>query len=248
MIKDKLQELGFSEKEVGVYLTLLEMGSAIASDIAKKAKLNRSTTYVILESLEKRGLISVTDRRGATLYNSTLPEQLIQYLEGVAKRYTSLAADAKKLLPELKSSRQESAPAPRVQLFEGSEGVKTVYEDTLSSLEEMRVYASFEDVREAIPQAALGKRAQGKPALNVQTIFLNNQKDQARVSSSKEQRERTFEINIYDEKVVFISTTENFALVVESRGLADALRKALASSSQQLKSMGRKALGLAPSF
>jgi sugar-specific transcriptional regulator TrmB len=168
MIKQKLQELGFSEKEVVVYLALLEMGSAIASDIAKKAKLNRSTTYVILESLEKRGLISVTDRRGATLYNSTPPEQLIQYLEGVAKRYSGLASEAKKLLPELKFSRRESAPAPRVQLFEGSEGVKTVYEDTLASLEDMRVYASFEGV-ELAAEAVQKKRAQ-KPELNLQTI------------------------------------------------------------------------------
>lgn len=247
MIKDKLQELGFSEKEVEVYLALLEMGSAIASDIAKKTKLNRSTTYVILESLEKRGLISVTDRRGATLYNSTPPEQLIQYLEGMAKRYTSLAADTKKLLPQLKSSRRESAPTPRVQLFEGSEGVKTVYEDTLASLEEMRVYASFENSAQ-MPKAAASKRIPSKSNLNVETIFLNTSKDQARVSSSKEQGGRTFEINIYDEKVVFISTTENFALVVESGGLAGALRKALTASSQELKSLGRKSLGLAPSF
>jgi sugar-specific transcriptional regulator TrmB len=39
MIQDKLKKLRFSEKEVGVYLALVSIGSAVASDIAKKAKI-----------------------------------------------------------------------------------------------------------------------------------------------------------------------------------------------------------------
>ena len=57
-LKNGLKELGFSEKESEVYLAMLELGPAAVQDIAKKAGVNRSTTYVMIESLKRRGLIS----------------------------------------------------------------------------------------------------------------------------------------------------------------------------------------------
>ena len=46
-----------SEKEARVYLYALELGATTADKLAKHAKVNRSTTYVQLESLMKNGLI-----------------------------------------------------------------------------------------------------------------------------------------------------------------------------------------------
>lgn len=234
MLKEKLQEFGFSDKEAKVYLALVEIGSAVASDIARKAGINRSTTYVILDSLAERGLIKTTDRRGVKIYNAAPPEQLIQYLKGMAKRYTTLADTAKELIPELKSSqsqRENAAPAPKVQVFQGSEGIKTVYEETLASLEEIRAHANFE--HEARKKAARGKAESG---MKIDTIYLNTPSDRKRVApdtkdlrkvlvTSREKSEVTSEINIYDDRVVFISPNENFALVAESKELANALKK-----------------------
>ena len=36
-MKEKLEKLGFSPKEADVYISLLELGSAVVSDVAKKA-------------------------------------------------------------------------------------------------------------------------------------------------------------------------------------------------------------------
>ena len=127
MLQEKLKELGFADKEVSVYLALLEIGSAVASDIAEKSGIKRSTVYVILDSLTSRGLVSVVEKRGVQLYHPAPPEQIVQYLQGMATRYAGLADTAKELLLELEASRTaQSTPAPKVQLFEGSEGIKTV--------------------------------------------------------------------------------------------------------------------------
>ena len=61
-MKEKLEKLGFSPKEADVYISLLELGSAVVSDVAKKAGINRSTAYVLLESLEKKGFVSVSEK------------------------------------------------------------------------------------------------------------------------------------------------------------------------------------------
>ena len=58
MTKEKLQKLGLSDKEASVYLAMLELGPSVVSDIAKKANINRSTVYVVLEFLKKRGIPS----------------------------------------------------------------------------------------------------------------------------------------------------------------------------------------------
>ncbi len=242
MIKDKLQELGFSEKEVKVYLALLAMGSAVASDIAKKAGLKRSTAYVILDSLAGRGLTSMVERRGVQLYTPAPPEQLVQHLKNMSSRYAGFADAAKELLPELKSSRKESLSTPKVKLFQGREGIKSVYEDTLASLEEIRVHANFSSALEENKNVAL----KGTPNINIQKIPLNTPGDRKRVTpdkaglrkiliASREQGGFSSEMNIYDDRVVFISTSENFALIAESKEFASALRKMCDASEQSEK-------------
>ncbi|MEK7541394.1 MAG: helix-turn-helix domain-containing protein [Patescibacteria group bacterium] len=241
-MKQKLRELGFSEKEADVYLALAEIGSAVASDIAKKARIKRSTAYVILDALLERGLVNVTERRGVKLYNSTPPEQLIQHLRSMAKRYVGLADTAKKLLPELRASRKEQAPAPKVQLFEGAKGIRTVYEDTLASLEDIRVHAAFvHDASEAKYDA------HKKPAVKMRLVapdMVSGGKKAAAshrgvlrtaMAASRENADASSEINVYDGRVVCISRAEDFAVVIESRELADAFKKAFAVSAKEAK-------------
>jgi sugar-specific transcriptional regulator TrmB len=49
-----LQEYGLSEKEAKVYLTILELGTNIASTIARRSEIKRVTVYTILDDLKKK--------------------------------------------------------------------------------------------------------------------------------------------------------------------------------------------------
>src|SRR3989344_5357323 len=100
-LKELLKKAGFSEKEVDVYLALISRGPAIASDIAEIAKINRSTTYVILQSLAKRDLIEETGS-GIKLFSPREPEALVEYLTRASNHFDELAKQARKLLPSLK--------------------------------------------------------------------------------------------------------------------------------------------------
>lgn len=237
IMKEQLRELGFSEKEANVYLAIVEIGSAVASDIARHARIKRSTAYVILETLQNRGLISLTERQGVRIYNAAPPEQLIQYLQDTAKKYAAMADSAKKLVPVLKSSRKEAAPLPTVQLYEGKRGVKTVYEDTLASLEDIRVHAAFGYVRDA---AAPGPKGSD---VKMQVVFAGGAKGKGagvvtkgdlrkHLLASREGHGVSSEISVYDDRVAFVSAAEDFAVVIESKELADAMRKTFAASGQ----------------
>ena len=144
-MKQQLEKLGFSPKESDVYLALLELGTAAVSDVAKRANINRSTTYIILDSLAERGLVSTSENQNIKFFSVTPPERLLQYMQDLVKKNTELVGLAHNLLPELKSLYIGVGPKPRVQFFEGTEGLKTAYEDTLTSKETIRAYASIEN-------------------------------------------------------------------------------------------------------
>jgi len=148
MVKDSLREFGLSEKEIKVYLALIELGQKRASAIAQRAGTNRSTTYIVLDELMKRGLVGVAEKNGVKLYNSAPPEQLVAYLKDMAKKYERFAHIAKKIAPQLKTTQKVVIAEPKVQLYEGVEGIRTVYEDTLSSLEKIRTHATKKGSKE----------------------------------------------------------------------------------------------------
>ena len=54
----ELTNLGLKDKEASVYLSCLELGPSPVQPIARKAKVVRATTYVILESLMNMGLVT----------------------------------------------------------------------------------------------------------------------------------------------------------------------------------------------
>ncbi len=191
-------------------------------------------------------------------YEAAAPENLIRHLENMAKQYAGLAATAKKLLPELKVSaapperQKENNSKSKIQLFEGQEGVKTVYEDTLASLEQIRAYASVPGASRFLKLSP--KQRKAAHDINIQVIFPNTRETRERLAQNKEEAREAFafrrgksgfsaEINVYDNKVIFISPAENFGVIIESKGVADALKKALASSRKGTAILEKK-----PSF
>ena len=233
-VEKKLLDFGLSEKEAKVYISLLELGTSLVTDVAKKSGINRSTAYVILESLAKHGLVSITERKNIRLYTPAPPERLV---EEKSRRAVELVGIAKSILPELKSFFSGSGPKPKIQFFEGTEGIKSAYEDTLTSSEQIRAFASIESMHATLPgffPDYYHRRAAKR--IPIKAIFPDTPEARTRVAKNKEEMRETRlvpvdtfsftpEINVYDNKIIFMSLKERFALVIESEELADALKK-----------------------
>lgn len=232
-----LEDFGLSNKEAKLYLSILDSIPLAANEIAQKAKLNRSTTYVLLEELAKKGLISSSVENKVKKYQPVAPERLIQYLEDKAQHYTALVGVAHHILPELKSQFTGSGLKPKIQYFEGEEGIKSAYEDTLTSTETIRALASIDSMHEVLPgyfPAYYQKRAE--KGIHIRAILPDTPEAQERMKHNvSEQRtahlvpasEYSFspEINFYEDKTVFMSLREKYALIIESREITDALKK-----------------------
>src|ERR1035437_1752533 len=107
MLEKYLQEIGLTDKESTVYLALLQVDSASVLDLAKKTKINRSTTYVVLESLKKKGLVSETSVGKKTHYQAESPERLKTYVERQKVVFEERSKRLDDIIPELKATQRE---------------------------------------------------------------------------------------------------------------------------------------------
>ncbi len=133
---DALKEFGLSENEIRVYIALLKAGESTAQTVAKHAKLPRTTTYHLLESLLQKGLVSFAVKETIKYFHSISPRKLVEILEDKKR----LVQD---VLPELNALAETIKQKPRVVLFEGTKGIKSVLEDTL---EEDKVIYHYGDI------------------------------------------------------------------------------------------------------
>lgn len=229
-IEDVLIDLGLTNKEAKVYLAALELGDSPASDISIRSKLNRVTTYDILEKLIKRGFISTYSQKKIKYFAATDPDL-------VRNDYRQKYMNLKSALPDLRRIHGKTAH-PHVRYYEGIDGIKKIYTDTLNSKTEILNYADSKLIREFWPNyddEYVNERVKKK-------IYLRGiaPKDEhgLQVASENKIRHREIrlvqpgeysfanEINIYDDKVSIISFGKNelVGMIIESPEIANTQR------------------------
>lgn len=141
---------GLSEKESSVYLASLELGPAPVQDISHKAKVNRATTYVMIESLMGRGLMSSFVRGKKRFYASESPERLRSVLRLQRRELEQKEEELEKIYPKLSGLYNAEGAKPQIRYLEGTEGVKTVREMIQKLDGEMIQFSPFEPEQVAV--------------------------------------------------------------------------------------------------
>ena len=139
MKEEILRSLGLNDKEIKVYLANLQLGSSLVQGIEHFAGLNRTSVYDLLKSLEQKGFVSYTLKSGKKYYQSTAPNKIIEML----KEREELV---KKILPELNSLAGSVSKRPKVEVYVGKEGLKSIFEGILCEAKEFSVIASKKDL------------------------------------------------------------------------------------------------------
>lgn len=248
--KESLIELGFSDKEAAVYLALLEMGRGTASQIARAAGIQRTTAYNILDILVSKKLVLLSGREPKEEYAIEAPEKIVEMLKEKSKDYQTKLNKAEKIIPQLKSM-QRIGERPQIKFYEGKQGMIEVYEDTLTSTEEIRAYATLEDMYAALPgyfPDYFKRRAKKKisaraivPATPAAIERIKHNKEEMRTAILIPEKDYRFspEINIYDNKVMIASWREKLGIIIESSEIADAMKKIFELSWLGAKQIGK---------
>ncbi|MBI4836447.1 MAG: hypothetical protein HY817_04270 [Candidatus Abawacabacteria bacterium] len=151
MIKGELEYLGLTQSEVAVYLALLELGGGVVSALAKKAQLNRVTSYNTLSNLVDKGYVTVSKRKNVQFYVPESPTLLVSKLE---EKYQI----AQKVLPELIALQNSASFTPKIRYYEERQSITTIFEDMTKAQTEILGYTNFASLQELFPEV-LGKFA-----------------------------------------------------------------------------------------
>ena len=237
MLSTQLTYLGFNEKEAKVYLAVLQLAKATASQIARFSKVNRTTTYLYLRNLINRGLVSSFESMGRVFFIAESPERFIQLLDVRAQEISRQAEYFSKMLPELKSIFNLAKGKPQIRFFEGKEGLISMQQDILETHKEHicgfycvdYVYEVFPDINKNYSSERVKRQIESK-------IIYTSRLGAKKFSDDEEKlRERRFvpfekfpfssDVTIYGNKVAFASLRGDLAgVIIENKQIADSLQ------------------------
>lgn len=137
MIEQALAKMGLTDKEIKVYLAALELGKASVQEVSRKSGINRATTYVQLEQLVERGLVSIVDKDKKNIVVAERPQRIIDILENKKSNIDDLKKQFSGLMPQLEAIYNVVTDRPQVKFYEGEAGLKLVRADIIKSKPEM---------------------------------------------------------------------------------------------------------------
>lgn len=140
-IIDSLKELGLEDKEANIYLASLLLGPTTILKLSRHSGVNRTTTYEVIDSLERKGLMKKEIHGLKTLFAPEPPERLENTLE--MKR--ALLA---RTLPELEGKYHLKSTGSSIKYYEGLTSIKNVYDDILKDLKPHDFYYVISNTEE----------------------------------------------------------------------------------------------------
>lgn len=234
-LEQSLIEIGLSIKEAGVYIALLTLGHGTVSQISRRANINRTTGYDILDSLSTKWLVSISGKEPKQEYTAETPENLSKFINQEINIQQEALKRIQEIIPELKSIHNIK-DRPKVFFYEGREGLEKVYEDTLTSTETIRAYANLEYMNLGLPGYFPGyfKRRAGRGIFiraigpktedNLELAKRNVEEKRETALVPKNKCDFSPEINIYDNKVMIASWKEKLGIIIESSEISDAMK------------------------
>lgn len=208
-----LERLGLSNSESKVYLANLELGQVKLNEISKKSGIVRETTYGIINSLIQKGLISYVIKSGIKHFEASSPsklKQIIQEKEEIIK----------KIMPSLDELKKSTPSKPKVEFYEGKDGMKTVIENLLTANKEILAISSTKGLRQMFEFYFPGA-VKRREELGIKVRMLSDDSPFSRKLVQSKKLPKEFDFNtatwIYNNKVALISLNkkEPIGIIIE---------------------------------
>lgn len=130
MNKDILKQIGLTEYEAEIYLSLLANGQISAYELAEKAGFYRQVTYDSLKRLIEKGFVSSVTEGKTKLFKAIDPKLILEFLNEKTENY-------KQILPELIEINEASKQPLGVETYKGKNVVRIALRDIINTLKEI---------------------------------------------------------------------------------------------------------------
>lgn len=237
ILLNSLTQLGCTPKHVKFYDAAFTFGPATLLEIAKKARLQRSTAYLIASELIEMGLVSEDHQAYKKRFIAAEPDYILQKLEARHRQLGRNNIALKEKLPELRAAHQSTLIRPRVRTFSGKAGLVSVWKDILSEQREILLWTNQDIEREffgeGIHDLFIKERIDKKIPTRVLATDTQQAKDLQRTDEQSLRHTKilppqatfTSETYIYGNKVAIIDIGKDiFGVITENKQIADSHR------------------------
>lgn len=232
-----LETLGLSQKESEIYELLLKLGETPAGVIIKNTGLKRATTYKVLASLEKHGLVTHKEIEKIIRFKPEPPTQLTALAENQYQNLERAKEMLKTVLPQLISSYTLSVEKPIIRVYEGVEGVKQAHLELLAEKKNISAYVKINPKIDDNLGKFWSKYYQIRKQDHIMARVISENTPAGRAYQKNDKKElrqtllvppKMFNINIekdiVGDKVAFFSSQDNKLIVtiIENKEIAEA--------------------------
>lgn len=231
-----LLQLGFSDKEMAVYLAILQSKDSSIPTIAKTTGLRRGTVYDVVEKLKEKGFIAETKKGKKRRLIRENPTNTFYTL--LDEKYEQLEKSKKiveNILPTLKALDVSDDLKPQIRVYTGEKGFRKVWDEIFAyegknflSIARIETYLKF------MGQDFLTEIQNRKIKLGFTSRAIN---EDSPSSHSMKENDETYnretrlapkdfafpssEIIFGDKIAMFSTINENIIIVIQSKDFAE---------------------------
>lgn len=244
----RLSALDLPEKDASVYLALLSAGAATVQEIANTTNINRSSLYVVLDRLMKRGFVNIANEKPVRKYSAAPPERLALAAKENAEKSTLLLQNLATLFPILHSAHKSARLKPKIEVLDGTIGLQKGFEGALDSKEKMmRVFSSTKEIFNSLPNYlpifVQQRLAKGLSMRGIHPDDETSREMVRRIPNSideitlipDEKFKFPSDFAIFDDKVAFMSHHPAFVVSIQSKEIAEVMKVAFDLAQQEAK-------------
>ncbi|MEI7960800.1 MAG: helix-turn-helix domain-containing protein [archaeon] len=112
------EDLGLTNSEIKIYISLLELGSTKAGGVIQKTGLQNSVAHLSLHKLVEKGFVSFVKKGNVKFYQAADPKNIIDFIEEKKTKFNEI-------LPELLKKQKPHEPQ-EAEVYQGFKGFKTM--------------------------------------------------------------------------------------------------------------------------
>ncbi|MEI7521933.1 MAG: helix-turn-helix domain-containing protein [Candidatus Saccharibacteria bacterium] len=233
-----LEQFGLNKTQSKAYLALIKNGSLTPPKLAESITETRTNSYAVLDQLVGLGLAKKIEKNKKFTYHVENPialEKLATKHRDEALRVEKQVKDA---MPTLLNFFYTFSEQPGIRFFQGIDGIKEIYNDTLRTRQDIYLLRSPLD-QDLMTLDFYDKYRKQRSRLGIKTHMLSPSNDSNTRNEETDSLHNIFrtrlpknaytgsvEMSIYGNKVALISFGEEaIGMIIESPQIANAMKQ-----------------------
>lgn len=172
VIETFLENQGFNQTDSKIYLDIYKHGQSFASSVSARTEIDRTTVYSSIKRLLKKGIIIQTKINDVRAYTAISPEVFTDKIDDEIEELKIRRKTALTFINELEKITKHSFIKPKIRIFEGTESIKNLYEETLQNTKIQKAFVNLTTIPETLKQFLKNQFIQAKIKKNVQSRVL----------------------------------------------------------------------------